>query len=223
MTFVKVRTAIVVLGNHNPSILHWSFLSDYDIVPYSEFDLVEHVSTPAFSSVKYADGISFLVESNKLQIMREFISNESELPAINLYIRKYLEILPHVKCTSVGHNFTLFWQNDAPDNYIMQKFLNTGPWNVEDLSLNGIGLTLRYTYNESIKQRITLNGGTHKIDKESVCGIIIDANYHADIPDPTDVKRKEKREARLIKTIEAIDCYQEFFDHLNGFVERILT
>src|SRR5690348_7266953 len=104
-----VEASVVVLAqDHNPSILHPSFLASQGIVP-EEWQCAEPpICTPAFSVTSYANGVVFTVESHRFQVQdKNPQGNGSTSPAPELAAR-YIRKLPYVRYRAVGINLTGF-------------------------------------------------------------------------------------------------------------------
>ena len=62
-------TVVVVAQDHNPSILHPSFLTANGVVP-TDLELAgPSISTPAFARVLYRNGLSFQAEPDRINIV----------------------------------------------------------------------------------------------------------------------------------------------------------
>jgi hypothetical protein len=174
-----INTSIVIGANeHNPSILHPSFLTSQEIVPIG-WDLAEKpVCTPPFSIVKYKNGIIFNVESNKFQLVdnnppEHFAS--SRAPELAL---KYIRKLPHVRYTAVGINFAGFIAMPAPETRLIDRFLKSGPWNDSNHKLNALGLHFVYSVSQGILNLRCDPGMVKRNSEADRSAIILSANYH---------------------------------------------
>ncbi|MCI0559947.1 MAG: hypothetical protein MN733_15760, partial [Nitrososphaera sp.] len=97
--------------------------------------------------------------------------------------RKYIEVLPHVRYTAVGHNFRGFVDYANAEVFLKERFLKTGPWDSEKRSLEGFGLKFAYLL-ETGRISLSLDSAAivdRSIDstKESK-GVLVHANYHRD-------------------------------------------
>src|SRR5262245_9370718 len=107
MAFSLASSSVVVLAkDHNPSLLHPAFLAGQGIMRSDEELAEQSISTPAVSVVKYASGLVFMVELNKLQITDNAPTGDPDRPA--RLAGQYLEALPHVRYVAIGLNFTGF-------------------------------------------------------------------------------------------------------------------
>jgi len=170
-----INTSIVIIANqHNPTILHDSVLRLNEIID-SSFILVnnEQFCTPTLSSIKYENGISFLVDNIRLQIKNE----SSEIDINEIYIDKiaknYIQKVPLVKYESIGVNALYFIKEENPEDFIKSKFLK----------FNFINETVSIDLKFHLKKddgflNITLSSG--KLGSDN--GVIIDFNFHYLIP-----------------------------------------
>ena len=177
-----LSTSVVVIArDHNPTILHPAFLASQGIVP-TEWEPVDApVCTPAFSTVRYANGISLSVDSNRLVVdedrPRSLPPWDSRVPKLAL---DYVEKLPHVRYSAVGVNFRGFSSCDDPERLLIGRFLKSGPWNDELRQMKSFGS--RFVYHlENVVLRISLDSGTVRRDETKQPGIIFNGNYHTDL------------------------------------------
>lgn len=179
-----LNTSVVVLAKrHNPTILHPSFLASEGIVP-SDWEVSEQpVSTPVFAMVKYKNGIVFNVEQNKFRISKDELKDdvgESQLPALAC---KYVQKLPHVKYQALGINFTGFIECTESEKVVMDRFLKPGIADFNGAHPQASGFRFVYRLND-VRLRLSFDSGKVKRadDENERSGILIDANYHMDLP-----------------------------------------
>lgn len=182
MKLELLNTSVVVVAQeHNPTILHPAFLAAEKIVP-AEWELAAPpICTPAFSIVKYGNGIVFTVESNRLSVTDESPSGkvaDSKVPKLAL---AYVEKLPHVHYTAVGVNLSGFVPCDAPEVFLIARFLKEGPWNGAERRVKAFTPRFVYPVADGIL-RIGCDGGTLRRDQGEQRVILINGNYHTDIP-----------------------------------------
>jgi hypothetical protein len=185
MTVEILQISIVVAANfHNPSILHPSFLKAENIVP-SDWNVEgDVVSTPVSSTVKYDNGIAFLVEPGKLQVSeslpRAVTSLDLEKSVVPELVAKYVRVLPKVPYTAVGINPQGFVATSAPTEVLIQKFINRD--SLTALPASPRGLDVRFAYDvHGARLRFGLSAGSVKfVEGPSREGIIVSGNYHQD-------------------------------------------
>jgi hypothetical protein len=179
-----LNTSVVVLAKqHNPTILHPSFLVSEEIVP-SDWEVAEPpVSTPVFAIVKYKNGIVFNVDENKFQVNDNQIKDDFRKSPISDLARKYAQKLPHVNYKAVGINFKGFVECAKPQTIVIDRFLKPGIANFNDNKPKALGLRIVYEL-PNVRLRLSCDSGKIKnADNEKEReGILIDANYHMDLP-----------------------------------------
>ncbi len=99
----------VVAESHNPTLLHPAFLVHHKIVPESWEPIAEQtISSLPYSSVHYRNGISFQVEPQKLQVRQQDFTGSAAASLVPEIVKKYVQVLPEVRYSSLGMNFSLF-------------------------------------------------------------------------------------------------------------------
>lgn len=133
-------TSIVIIANqHNPTILHDSLLRSYEIIP-GTFQVVQNqqVCTPAFSSVKYTNGIEFLVDNIRLQIKNTKPSPSKTDLSVDTLASAYLKRVPLVAYTHIGLNISYILKSEDPDfmksHFIKKDFLRK--FEIDDINLS---------------------------------------------------------------------------------------
>jgi len=207
-------SVVVMAQDHNPTILHPSFLEFQEIVPKG-WELAEPpICTPPFSIVKYKNGISFTIDNNRLQVLQAPPTKsipDSEIP--NLAI-KYIEKLPHVRYTTVGINFGAILYESEPGKYLMNKFLKRGTWNEDETTMKTLGLKLVYPFENGILSLSCDPGNLKKGEAAQIIrGIIVKANYHIELGDGN----------VLSKAKETILTFPDKFQHLQKVMKRIFN
>jgi hypothetical protein len=207
-----LNTSVVVLAKqHNPTILHPTFLSSEGIVP-TDWELAEPpVSTPVFAMVKYKNGIFFIVEENKLQVRQDELKDEVGESLLPVLACKYVQKLPHVKYQAVGINFKGFIECAEPERIVMNRFLKPGIADFNNKHPEASGFRFVYDLND-VRLRLSFDSGKVKRaeDKNERTGIVIDANYHMDLAGNSIDQEIES----------ATSLYAEHHDH---FIQTTLT
>lgn len=214
MNVSVLNTTIVVLAQeHNPTILHPSFLVSQGIISKERKLIESPLCTPAFALVKYDNGIVFNVETNRLQVADnkppEDVRN-SEAPSLTT---KYIEALPHVRYTAVGVNFTAVIEQDRPENFIIGRFLVSGPWNDETNKLGALGL--RFVYQLPLATlTLSCDAGQFRraSENEARKGIVIGGNYQNNLAS----------EPALDDAKQAISRFPEYCDHFSQITQTII-
>jgi len=205
---VKLETlhaAIVVLAKqHNPAILHPSFLSSEGIVPV-EWEIDETpVSTPVFAMVKYKNRVVFTVQENRFQVEQGEPDDDiakSPLPELTL---KYTEKLPHVEYHAVGINFKGFIEHSDPQTAIMKRFLKPSVAEFDDKCPEASAFRFVYSL-DSTRFRLSFDSGKVKStdNTNERSGVMVDANYHVDL-DLNNIQEEIKK---------ATSLYSEHYSH----------
>lgn len=212
-----LNTSVVVLAkHHNPTILHPSFLTSEGIVP-SDWEVAElPVSTPVFAIVKYKNGVVFNVEENRFQVTDNQIrGNIRESQVANLAC-KYAEKLPHVRYNAVGINFNGFIECAEADSTVVRQFLKRNSADFNGGSPQALGLRLVYNLPDA-RLLLTLDGGKVNVgtDKER-SGILVNANYHMDLPD-------NSRENRIKGLQRATSLFAQYCDNFIKVIGSIFV
>lgn len=178
-----LNTSVVVSAKqHNPTILHPSFLSSQGIVP-SDWEVAEPpVSTPVFGMVKYKNGIVFNVMENRFQVGQEELKNDVEECQVPALACKYVQKLPHVKYEAVGINFKGFIECADSEKIVMNRFLKPGIASFNGVNPKASGLSFVY-HLDDVRLRLSFDSGKvkHAENEKERNGILIDANFHMDL------------------------------------------
>lgn len=210
-----LNTSVVVLAKqHNPTILHPTFLSSEGIVP-PDWEVAEPpVSTPVFAAVKYKNGIVFIVEENKFQVRRDELKDDVSEFLLPVLARKYVQKLPHVKYQAVGINFKGFIECAEPERLVMNRFLKPGIADFNNKHPKASGFRFVYDLND-VRLRLSFDTGKVKRaeDKNERTGIVIDSNYHMDLAGKSIDQEIES----------ATSLYAEHHDHFIQTIRTILA
>jgi len=186
MEFRPLEFSIVVVANDcNPTILNPDFLTKQGIVRDEwEWKLSgTPITTPPFAIVSYENGISISVEPNKFQIVDRLLSNKPNKSQIPQIACKYIQVLPHVRYTAVGHNFRGLLEHEKAKEFLRKRFIKDGVWDSNKRKLEGISLKFVYPLkggrlNISLDAADIIDRSADPL-KESH-GILIQVNYHRD-------------------------------------------
>lgn len=202
-----LNTSVVVLAkHHNPTILHPSFLVSEGIVP-RDWEAVETVCTPVFAIVKYKNGIVFNVEENKFQVTDNKIKDDLIVKSqVSDLACKYAEKLPHVHYSAVGVNFNAFIECADADSTVIRQFLKRNSADFNGGSPQALGLRLVYKLPDA-RLLLSLDGGKVSVgtEKERI-GILVNANYHMDLPD-------NSKENRIKGVQKATSLFTQHYDN----------
>lgn len=183
--------SVVLRGKtHNPSILNPDFLAIRGIVPQDWGWKVSGspITTPPFARVSYDVGVTITADPNKLQVIDVTTSDPTQSKATLIAVQ-YLRTLPHVRYLAVGINFQSAVEVENPDDYLKQRFIRSGPWDVPQHPLDAAGLRLVYALPEG-RIILSLDSGEvydEKDDKKGRPVVFVNANFHRECQDyPSD-------------------------------------
>ncbi len=174
----------IVAEQHNPTILHPSFLQSQEIVPCDwkvDPSPGAVISSPVFATAKFANGFIFTVEEKKLQVIDSQVISDEKSPVAELAF-KYVKTLPYVQYQAIGINFNGFIESPDADRIIIEKFIKTGSCDYKSNHLDSLGLRLIYKLSDARLRLACDSGKVAKQENEKEQqGILLSANYHADI------------------------------------------
>lgn len=180
------KVGVVVTAKfYNPSILNKDFLINNKIIP-SDWKDDQTVSTPVVSSIKFRNGIQWLVDQGRLDISKEYDVPFSDYVdgKIHHLAASYVKLLPHVSYQDIGLNCVVSIANKDPLQWMTRKFLKD-PSRFQDLKL-----TPRFVINVNnmIMNFIFINGKALH-DGKKIKSVIIDCNCHFSGPfNPEDIQ-----------------------------------
>lgn len=213
-----LNTSIVVTATaHNPSLVHPSFLTALRIVP-ENWELSEGpVSTPAFSVVRYSNGVAISVDQQKFQVVDNEARDPRESELANI-AERYVRTLVHIPYTGVGINIAGFLDMpEAEADAVTRRFLASGPWNAEQASLKSVGV--RFVY-EVLGARYRLavdSGNIQRTDPSprSRRGVVLAGNYHYEMSSDRDPRWQQV--ATIVRRFP--DCYAHFHESVASIVD----
>ena len=118
-------SVVVTAQSHNPSILNRDFLVLQEIVPES-WEVIEAVTTPAVSLIRYKKGIQLVVDEEKLTVVENCKSSFQDEYLAHTVVNAYLEKLPHVPYRSLGLNCRIAMRQEGPPDWLMASLLKIG-------------------------------------------------------------------------------------------------
>jgi len=167
------------------------------------------VCTPAISVVKYANGVVFIAEIDKLMLRDDQGQMTAQLPQIML---RYVETLPHVHYSAVGLNFSGVVECPNPEQWIIDRYLRPGPGNDETLRPRALGIKLQYPVDQAV---LTLGCdagiGQKPGEPTPTPCLLITGNYHTPMPE----------KSALLETAAAIGLFPgraAHFDEISKLV-----
>ncbi len=202
-------SVVIVAQNHNPTLLNPDFLKTNNIVT-GERKVVEALTTPPVSIVRYKDGLSITLELQKLQILQPASSAFADHWETPKVAESFVKTLPHVSYTSVGLNWMGVLTQMDPSNWLKDKFINPGLRNNKKFPLQSAGISLQYPFDSETNCNLRLEAGdVRDFSGSVVSGITVNANYHHDAKDGADaickaIRRWKSRQKHLIRVLKDI-------------------
>lgn len=177
---------VIVASDFNPTILNSDFLERQEIVPEKWGWKVSgpQFTTPPFAMVTYDSGVAVSVKSNVFQVADGLRNKGPDSSKIPLIARKYIEVLPHVRYTAVGHNFMGFAELGDWEVFLQKRFLKSGVWDSKKYPLKGVSLKFVYPREGGGQVTVALDSAilTDKSGDEpkDLHGIMVQTNYNRD-------------------------------------------
>ena len=213
MSVQVIRTSIVVLADqHNPSVLHPSFLTSAKIVPRNWKLASDPIATPALSRVEYENGIVFVGEPIKFQVIDHKPGDAGTNSSLPSLVSGYLSALPHVRYIGLGVNLHGFLPMDEPDDDVIKRFLRSGPSNKGRLRLKSMDVTFVYPVSGADLRLSCKPGVMRTADNAETTGYVVDGNYHTDLSDARAVLRKAR---------DRISKFETRWTHFHAAVDTI--
>ena len=210
MDLQVLSAAVVVLADrHNPTILHPAFLESQKITVAGWELASPPICTPPIAVVKYQNGITFITELEKFQVLDEGIGDNVADSTAPELARRYITALPHVRYTAVGLNFNVISASDDAERVLIDKFLKPGPWYTEEE--HPAAAAVRLVYNvEGASLRLGFDPGESQREGEAekTSGIIVNCNFHTAVKSLDDAKatidRFPDRHREFMRRLDAI-------------------
>jgi hypothetical protein len=183
MKMEGVSTSVVVLAReHNPTILHPAFLTSQGLVP-PDWELERKpVCTPAFSTVRYKNGITLSVENRRFQVAETNLTAGLAASQVARLASDYLAKLPHVSYTEVHVQLQAFVEQLEPGAFLIGRFLKAGKWNSPSSPLSGLGLRFEYSVSRAILELYCQAGGMERGEEERE-GVVLNGLYISELPE----------------------------------------
>lgn len=174
---------VIAAKDCNPTIVNPDFLQIRGIVneQWGWSQVGSPLTTPPFARVSYDSGVSIIVEANRFLVQKKLENEPAERTKIPEIAHKYIETLPHVRYTGVGHNFRSFFENDDADSYIRSKFLNDKSCINSVSNLESASIKLIYSIKDGLISLSVDSAILHEHspdDKAQKTGVIVTANFH---------------------------------------------
>lgn len=170
---------VIVANDHNPTILNPDFLERNQIIK-DEFGwqvIGQSITTPAFSTIKYNSNVVISIEPMKLHISDTSGSDLSKSRICEI-ISNYVDILPHVKYSALGVNFTMITMVDNITDYLISRFLKDGAWNQDANQMKNVGFKFSYEL-EGGSLVFSIDKAIKREDKNPF--LVTRGNFHRDL------------------------------------------
>jgi hypothetical protein len=191
--FTLTGTNIVILArNYNPSVVSKEWLYEKNIVRDT---VINFVHTPPLSVVE-TEGISFVLDENRLQISLKSITPESieSLPKI---AAGFVSCLPETPFLAVGFNYTY---NIPKETSRMKTLFVLDDTKLKELFSGNceVGLIVSFPFKTFIARMTALP----RIGE--ITRIIMDFNFHSDSRGADEVNKRLKLHPETIEKTEDI-------------------
>ena len=170
-------SVVVTAEFHNPSILNPDFLVSRKIVP-EEWEVVEAITTPPVSIVKYGNGISWTVEQSNLTVVEDCGPSFQDDYIVYSLVAGYLEALPHVPYRNLGLNCVISIRRSDPAQWLMQRFLKSGPWLRDEPRMLSMLPNFTMDAGDATCNLSLKEGNVTAPDGEPMGAVIVNCNMH---------------------------------------------
>lgn len=169
----------------NPGILNPDFLLMHGIVE-KDWEVIQNLTLPPFSEVRYANGCKIQVESNKASVTYEALDNAGlqleDIEIANVAMRLF-SALGQTQFLAVGNNFLQFVRCANPAQVLRERFFNTENINIENHPAPEVTFKLVYEGDPTIN--LGFSSGLMTVDDSSPAEvdpmILVTANFHREI------------------------------------------
>lgn len=186
--WLRSANVVILAKYHNPSILNKDFLIHNNIVS-DNLEVVESVSTPAVSSIKYSNGMRLFVDQQRLDISKDHNIKFEDHSDDEIYqcAKSYVKVIPHVPYQSLGINYTVSVVREKPLEWITKQFLNKNLQNIEGHMLPRFIINVDYAV-----LSLSIMDGVVPHDNKNTESVIIDCNLHHNGPfrSPSEIQAK---------------------------------
>ena len=174
MTMLRLLNVVVVAEYHNPSILDTNFVVSNHIIP-KEWKIVETVTSPGFSILKYDNDIQLVADPDRLNISQACNEQFQEHNSSDIHdiAVRYVDTLPKTPYRKLGLNCTVSITHDDSLEWITKRFLKA------DSHTAGFYMMPRFI-RDTGESKLKLSFTSKKVSGQD--NIIIDCNVHYDGP-----------------------------------------
>ena len=172
-------SVVVTAQSHNPSILTHEFLVNSGVVP-SDWVAIETVGIPPFSLIRFQNGVQWTLDESRLIVAESCESSFQDSYQVHTSVTEYLRKVDYVPYRSLGLNWAVYLDTDAPSEWLIKRFLKDGPWTHGKHEL--VSMKPRFTFdndgvalNLAFGDQAVTQGGLEK-------KIFVDCNVHHEGP-----------------------------------------
>ena len=185
-------SVVLVANSNNPSILNPDFLRYNEIVDADLQVQGNPITTPAFSQVTFADGLTVKADPNRVIFEQTGDPLTRENVLCPEMANRYLEKVPHVPYSAVGINPKGYRVSPtAVPEKISTALRDMGTWmSFKDVHPE-IHLKTIYKYESRMIVLEVIEARKRIKENVEVPGILFQANIHRDVPATNPQKRVE--------------------------------
>lgn len=190
-------SAVVLAQNHNPTILHPSFLAAEGIVPATWELAAPPLSMPPLATIAYTNGISFAADETRF-LVRDIrpVGGRERFRACRL-AQAYIDRLPHVPYTAVGINFQAFVEGPAAIDEAFELIFRRDGFLHGLPAPNAFNFSIQHMLNDVVRN-LTITPAGQEFGRD---GFVFAVNYHAVVG----------VDNRLTSTREALDAAEQWW------------
>ena len=169
-------SVVIAAKFNNPAILNPDFLLYNKIVDDQCKVNDSPITTPAFSQVKFDNGISVTSTPDQVVFQQKGDGLSPDKICSPLIAMRYLKCIPHVSYSAVGINPTGFSRKQS-ENHVLNMLREGGAWiRFKDI---GPAVNLKTTYDFGNKKIALEISRSHQLTtNKNIAGTVFQANFH---------------------------------------------
>jgi hypothetical protein len=217
---IQELAIVVVAKGTNPNLLNPEFFVYSGIIP-RDWQLARPlVSNEQVTQLVFHNGISVLVEPNKVTFSEAIGSKSPEEMAIAELAKKYVAALPEADYQAIGINpkrvftFNAPSENTAPKaahEYITGTLLAPGDWQGFGQEMQA-SLNLSYTLDDC-RFQLSINPTDLRLpNDEQITGLLFSGNFHYDIAAVAPADRPQQIAQALSSWQTQLETYRSLLD-----------
>ncbi|HEY9799584.1 MAG TPA: hypothetical protein V6D25_04440 [Leptolyngbyaceae cyanobacterium] len=217
---------VLLIRNHNHTLLNWDFLKCTGIVPQDWQLASEPISTQNFSQIAFQNGLRIVADNSKI-IFTETIGEKSLVDIVVAQIAKfYTQILPYAEYQALGLNpeaFVTFPEHpEIAQNYLSKTLFFSQPWLEFGNTTPRVDLNISYTLDQGTLNLKVAQQFIKQEDGETMTPIVV---YSGNFEYMFEQFLPAERSAILWNYLEQWQLNVETFNHLikNQFLQGLNT